>query len=372
MERDLKGSETLLSGSVQLSFLVKALAALVFTPLSDYIGRRPIFVSGLVALVMGSLASAFAPNVYWYLAARSIQSLGEAVEPLVFATIRDCFPDMQERLLCMSAVGSMSLIGKASAPVLGGIMAEATHWRLPFLALSLVWTGLAYWGARYLSESSPETEYYSYSSRLARVLSDPWLVTILLTQSGIYGTYYSFTANISYIAENVYNRSVATTSYLIAGFSVCSTVGIPVAQIFRSSSILRTAQVWVTAFGVGSGLIFLLAAFLSDKLWSYTGSSMIMGFCYTCCIPLSVMYLEPVSDIAGTATALLVFAQGGPPAVFSAIATQCAIWDGQRGITAFQAASALLTAAVFWLGLGGSRDASGLGHGVDPEGKAAK
>ena len=115
------------------------------------------------------------------------------------------------------------------------------------------------------------------------------------------------------------------------------------------TDVLSTAKQWMMAFSLGSGSSFVIAAvFFSHYLWSYLGSSFLMGFTLACYLPLGVLFMETLEDIAGTAASFEVFAQAGPPSIYSALATQGIIHDGQRGLTWFQAASALLAGAVFW------------------------
>ncbi|CAK8987458.1 Uncharacterized MFS-type transporter YdgK [Durusdinium trenchii] len=349
MEVELTGSQTLLSGSVQLNIFSKCVVGLIVAPLSDKIGRRPIFVTCALLLILGSFGCAFAPNVSWFLAARVIQSLGESLEPLIFAILRDCYPKPEDRLVAWSVVLALEMIGIAIGPVLGGLVASFSHWRVPFFLLSLAWAGLANYAAFCVHETAVDVkDPPSYWSSVKRVFTDRQLVTLLVAETFVLSTYYTVNANISYLTEGVYGKSTVMTSWLMGAFASIAAAGM-ILVTNADTDVLSTAKQWMMAFSLGSGSSFVIAAvFFSHYLWSYLGSSFLMGFTLACYLPLGVLFMETLEDIAGTAASFEVFAQAGPPSIYSALATQGIIHDGQRGLTWFQAASALLAGAVFW------------------------
>lgn len=358
MEVELSGSETILSGSVQLNLLSKAFVSLLVAPLSDQIGRKPILLTCAILMILGSFGCALAPNVYWFISARIIQSLGESLEPLTSAIVRDCYPDPGERLAALSVVGGMLMLGTAVGPVLGGLVASVCHWRVPFFVLSLAWAGLAHYAAIYIRETGIDVKSpSSYWHSVKRVFCNQQLLMLLLAESCIQCGYFTFNANASYLTEAVYGKSTAATSVLMGMMTLCSGIGLMI--ITRSTRpVLSTAKTWMTAYSLGAGLLLAIAAvFCPDHLWAFLGSSFLMGFLYLgflypCYVPLTVLYLDPVEDIAGTAASFEIFFQSGPSAVYSGLATQGLIGDGQRGLTWFQAGSTVLAGAVFWLGYG--------------------
>ena len=195
MEVELKGSQTLLSVSVQLNLLLKTLCGLIFAPLSDAYGRKPILVGCQALMILGSFSCALAPNMNWFLMARIVQAMGEAAGPLIYAIIRDCYADGQERLTALSVVCALTLIGPTIAPVIGGFVASSSHWRVSFLCLSLIWVGLTAGGAFGCTETNRHPVRPHYGEKVWRVLADPQLVAILVTEMFVLGTYYSFNAS---------------------------------------------------------------------------------------------------------------------------------------------------------------------------------
>lgn len=111
---------------------------LVYGPLSDRHGRRPIILIGLVITIIGSCLCAAATSVLFVVIARLIQGAGAGVCNSLFrALIRDQFTGHK-----MSQVGSyagmMYTIAFALAPVLGGYIQSYFGWRANFIFIAVV------------------------------------------------------------------------------------------------------------------------------------------------------------------------------------------------------------------------------------------
>ena len=124
--------------------------------LGDRLGRRRLFVSGMVAFVAASLLCGLAPTIEALIAARALQGVGAAfLVPGSLALISASFaPADRSR-----AVGAWSgLVGTASAvgPFVGGWLIDAASWRLIFL-INVPLAAVAVWLARrHLPESRDE------------------------------------------------------------------------------------------------------------------------------------------------------------------------------------------------------------------------
>jgi EmrB/QacA subfamily drug resistance transporter len=100
--------------------------------LADMIGRKPIFIIGVVIFLIGSVLSGAATSMPLLILFRAVQGLGAgAVQPIVFTIVGDLF-SLEERARVQgffSAVwGSSSLAG----PALGAIITETIGWRWIF------------------------------------------------------------------------------------------------------------------------------------------------------------------------------------------------------------------------------------------------
>jgi len=102
--------------------------------LGDKFGHRRLFLIGLVVFGAASLIAAFAPSAGVLIASRALLAVGAAaMMPATLALIRVTFTDTRERALAISIWGSLSVIGMALGPILGGVLLEAFWWGAVFL-----------------------------------------------------------------------------------------------------------------------------------------------------------------------------------------------------------------------------------------------
>jgi EmrB/QacA subfamily drug resistance transporter len=118
---------------VIIAYLIAIAATLLtFGRLSDLIGRKPVWVAGLVVFTLGSALCGAASSLPWLVAARIFQGLGGA---LLFAPsmaiITDAFP-AGERGLALGLATVVAALGVSAGPTLGGLITEQASWRWIF------------------------------------------------------------------------------------------------------------------------------------------------------------------------------------------------------------------------------------------------
>ena len=124
--------------TVQLTltlFLIgMAICQLVYGPLSDRIGRRPMLLGGLAVFVIASLLAAIAPSIELLIAARLLQALGGAAGiVLARAMVRDAF-DRETSASVISYITMAFVVAPMVAPALGFVSTRrspATRTRPP-------------------------------------------------------------------------------------------------------------------------------------------------------------------------------------------------------------------------------------------------
>ena len=121
---------------VVLAYLV-ALAALVLGAgrLGDLMGRRRVLLVGLALFAAASLAAALAPSLAMLVAARALQGAGAAVmTALAMALVSETVPKSHAGR-AMGLLGTVSAVGTALGPTLGGVLIAGWGWRALFIAL---------------------------------------------------------------------------------------------------------------------------------------------------------------------------------------------------------------------------------------------
>jgi EmrB/QacA subfamily drug resistance transporter len=96
----------------------------------DLLGRRRIFIAGLLLFSGASLLGGFATSQEWLLAARALQGVGGAmVAPTALALITTTFPEGPPRNRAMGVYAAMSGGGAAVGLVAGGLLTTYLSWR---------------------------------------------------------------------------------------------------------------------------------------------------------------------------------------------------------------------------------------------------
>lgn len=104
--------------------------------LGDVLGRRRLLLAGLVLFTLASLLCGAAPALWLLMAARAAQGLGAAVMmALTMAFVGDTVPKARTGS-AMGLLGTMSAVGTALGPSLGGLLIATAGWRALFFVLA--------------------------------------------------------------------------------------------------------------------------------------------------------------------------------------------------------------------------------------------
>src|ERR1700678_3114880 len=98
--------------------------------LADLLGRRRMFMLGLILFSLASLAGGLAQSEAWLIVARAVQGLGAAiVSPAALSIITTTFAEGQERNRALGVWGAVAGAGGAAGVLLGGILTSGLSWR---------------------------------------------------------------------------------------------------------------------------------------------------------------------------------------------------------------------------------------------------
>jgi EmrB/QacA subfamily drug resistance transporter len=101
--------------------------------LADSLGRKKVFLPGVVVFLIGSLLSGLAPGVNWLIGARVVQAVGGSiVAASSLAVVLPDFP-LSKRGTVIGIAGATAGLGAVAGPALGSILINAVSWRAIFL-----------------------------------------------------------------------------------------------------------------------------------------------------------------------------------------------------------------------------------------------
>jgi EmrB/QacA subfamily drug resistance transporter len=131
--------------------------------LADLLGRRRMFMYGLVVFSIASLLGGLAQSDIWLIAARAAQGLGAAlVSPAALSIITNTFQEGAERNRALGVWGAVAGSGGAAGVLLGGVLTEYLGWEWVLFVNVPIGVGAALLAPRLLAESRDEPEERSF------------------------------------------------------------------------------------------------------------------------------------------------------------------------------------------------------------------
>ncbi|MEW2046547.1 MFS transporter [Streptomyces sp. NPDC005476] len=133
MQSDLHASTAGLQWTIDAYTLVLAMLLMLAGSTADRIGRKKVFMAGLVVFSAGSLLCSLAPDLELLIAARTVQAVGGSMlNPVAMSIITNTFTDPRERARAIGVWGAVVGISMAAGPLLGGLLVESVGWRSIF------------------------------------------------------------------------------------------------------------------------------------------------------------------------------------------------------------------------------------------------
>ncbi|MBL5861197.1 MFS transporter [Serratia fonticola] len=124
--------------------------------LGDIISRRTLLLAGLSLFMLASLGCAVAPTIWWLIAARVAQGLGGAVMMAITLALVGETISKDKVGRAMGLLGTLSAVGTALGPTLGGVLIAGFGWQSIFL-INLPLGGVALFSVyRYLPQTDPQ------------------------------------------------------------------------------------------------------------------------------------------------------------------------------------------------------------------------
>jgi EmrB/QacA subfamily drug resistance transporter len=247
---------------------------------ADLLGRRRVFMVGLIMFTIGSLLCGLAWSEASLIGARAIQGLGAAtISPAALAILMTTFAEGRERNIALGVWGAVGGFGAAAGVLLGGVLTDALSWEWIFfvnIPVGLVAVALA----PVLLKESRDTRVKSFDA-LGAVLVTSGLTTLVLgiTQGNEWGWSSGRTIGIFVLS-----------AVLLAGF-----VGWEnrVAEPLMRFGILRTKTVLganVAGFILGTALfsMFLMLTLYMQQVLGY--SAMKTGVAYLAVAGTSIIW----------------------------------------------------------------------------------
>ena len=227
-------------------FLGLSIGQLVFGPVSDSSGRKPLILFGVCVFVLGCFISAYAQSFGAMLIGRFLQGLGAAApRNIIVAMIRDCYKgDAMAQIT--SLIMSVFILVPMVAPSLGQIILWWADWRAIFIALLIFAIVVQLWFAARQPETLAVDKRRSLTlkallSALCEVCKDRSAMAYALASSLIFGAFIGYLSTSQQIFQEQYGVGDAFSLYFAL---IAASLGL--ASYFNSRWVMRLGMRYLT------------------------------------------------------------------------------------------------------------------------------
>lgn len=197
---------------------------LIWGPLSDRFGRRPILLWGLSAYTLASIGSTLAPSMALLIVWRIVQ--GAAMGAVVMcarAIVRDLYQPLEGARVMSKGLSGLGVLACVSAP-LGGLLSELYGWRIALAALAVFGAAtLALVSLRFkesLVQKNPNAlQPMTLLRTWLHIVRNPTFLAFSALTAASYGGLFTFLATSSFVFIRVLGLS--KTGYGLVMFSMC-------------------------------------------------------------------------------------------------------------------------------------------------------
>jgi DHA1 family florfenicol/chloramphenicol resistance protein-like MFS transporter len=302
----LDTSPAVIQLTLSLYMLTVGLGQLIFGPISDRTGRRPVLIGGALLFAAGCFGLASSSTANTFLAFRFLQAAGaSAALVAMFATVRDVYAERPEGVTIYGLLSSMLAFVPAVGPIAGAVISNALGWRAIFISLGAVAVLVMLNAVLRWDETRSEKAPDSRGAFLPMLLS-PAFWTYTLGFSAAMGTFFVFFSTAPRVLIDVAGYSEIQFSLSFATVAVVMIVTAPFAKQFVgrwgiSGSLRRgMATLLLGAVILGWGQLSGSPSFLTfvTPMWV-----MAVGIVFTVSVTANGALAE-FDNVAGTAVAL--------------------------------------------------------------------
>ncbi len=298
------------------------IAQIVYGPLADRFGRKPILMVGVGLYVLFSALAAFAPTFEMLILARVGTGLGAAsLRVLAVSIVRDRYTGRT-----MARVMSLSFLVFLGVPIiapsLGAAILHVAPWPWIFGVLALAGSAVMVWAALRLPETLHPEDRMSISARriggaFREAITNRQSLGYTLAMTAITGALFGFINSSQQIFHHVFDAAdlfPIAFAAIAGGIAAASLLNAALVERLGSRLISHTALI---GFITMAGIHTLVSVTGHETIWTFGVLQALTMFCFGFIAGnFGSMAMEPMGHIAGTASS----AQGFISTTFGSLA----------------------------------------------------
>lgn len=311
--------------TLSLYMVMLGIGQIIFGPISDRIGRRPVLISGGILFAAASFCLAASSTAIPFVALRFLQAIGaSAALVATFATVRDVYADRPESAVIYSLFSSMLAFVPALGPIAGALLADKFGWRSIFITLGALAVLAVLHAVPRWHETRPTAAVMARRSFLP-VLRSLAFWTYTLGFSAAMGTFFVFFSTAPRVLIDRAGYSELEFSFAFATAAVMMIVTTRFAKRFvanwGNSGCLSRGMAMLL---LGAVLLSIGQVFGTPSIWTFIAPMWVMSMGIVFAVSVTANgALEKFGDIAGSAVALHFCVQS---LIVSIVGTLAVIW----------------------------------------------
>ena len=251
---------------VLILFLIGiATGQLVYGPVSDRFGRRPVLIAGLELFLAGTILCGFAWSLPTLIIGRTLQALGGCAGMVLGrAIVRDVY-DRERSASALATIMMVMSLAPSLSPAIGAYLAEWGGWRADFVLLGMVGAGILIVIALKLEETHTPApvNLVGMIGSFILLLRSPAFLSVACATAFTSASWFTFLASAPYLLAELLHEPPSTYGLMIlfpmAGYILGN------AAVVRLSALLGSVRLFIL------GLALSLASGVMLALWCLGG-----------------------------------------------------------------------------------------------------
>ena len=242
-----------------------ATGQLVYGPVSDRFGRRPVLIAGLALFLVGTVLCGVAWSLPTLIIGRTLQALGGCAGMVLGrAIVRDVY-DRERSASALATIMMVMSLAPSLSPAIGAYLAEWGGWRADFVLLGIVGAGILIVIALKLEETHTPApvNLVGMIGSFILLLRSPAFLSVACATAFTSASWFTFLASAPYLLAELLHEPPSTYGLMIllpmAGYILGN------AAVVRLSALLGSVRLFIL------GLALSLASGVMLALWCLGG-----------------------------------------------------------------------------------------------------
>ena len=195
-----------------------AAGQLVYGPVSDRFGRRPVLIAGLALFLLGTVLCGLAWSLRALIAGRVLEACGGCAGMVLGrAIVRDIF-DRERSASAIATIAMAMTVAPSIAPAIGAYLTQLVSWRANFALLGAFGGALLILAVAVLEETNPAAESLdpvSIAGSFVALSRSPAFRAFAVTTAFTSASWFTFLASAPYLLSEVLHKPPSTYGLMI-------------------------------------------------------------------------------------------------------------------------------------------------------------